>query len=473
MREIPKKRLNRLDSKAATLAARRWSPAVCWLAIALACSAPETLVVGSRLGDPNAQPDPMVRGRLVALDKQLRRAHCVEAGGEFRVATSPGVRRVLLEIGVEDGPANVRFSIRQGETVIFDSALGPDDIGWREHAVELSAAGGALAFITEGTERTEGTTACWGGVTFLGPSETDRPNVILLSLDTLGANYLGAFGGGSDVSPHMDAFLADSFSFRRAYAQYPNTLVSHSSLFSAQYPIHHNRYGRFLAPLNSLVGSLADAGFYTIGFTENAYVGASLGFHQGFDRYREVLSPTDLRIPGNAPATFGQARDWLERFGRDTRFFLFVHTYEVHSPYVPRQRADRAVANRLTPGDERFFDPTSFSPMMSRHSSGERLMPRRDIDRLAALYSGEIHALDREVRALLDSIDELGLTRRTLIVLTSDHGEQFGERGRLGHGSTLDNRVLHVPLGFHWPDGIVPGSSDSPVELVDVMPTIL
>jgi len=121
MREIHKEKLERLGSQTATSAARCLTRAVRWFAIgsaSLACSSPEVLGVGSRLGDPDAQPDPVVKGRLVSIDKQLRRAHCVEAGGEFRVVASPGVRRVLLEIGVKDGPASVQFSIRQGEAVI-------------------------------------------------------------------------------------------------------------------------------------------------------------------------------------------------------------------------------------------------------------------------------------------------------------------------------------------------------------------
>ena len=108
-----------------------------------------------------------------------------------------------------------------------------------------------------------------------------------------------------------------------------------------------------------------------------------------------------------------------------------------------------------------------------RHNSGGQPIPERDLTRLAALHAGEVHYVDRIVGAFLEQLEALDLAQDTLVVLTADHGDQFGEHGKVGHGESLHNRVLHVPLAFHWPASLRPGASAAPVQLVDVMPTIL
>lgn len=463
-------------------AAVRWLLAL-GAPVLLACSpAPGGgLWVLSRLGDAALTTSRPLAPQPLRLGSETRLAVCVPPGSAFRVEAPDRVRRVIASLGARSGDRQApgaRFEVRTGARSLLDQVLLGGRAGWHDVAFDLAADAGArsLEFRAELAPgpRAPDARLCWGSVLFLGePDETPAPapNVVLLSLDTLGASYLSSFSGAEGVSPRIDAFLADGFSFRRAYAQYPGTLISHTSLFTGLHPVHHGRYDRSHPLRNSLVSALADHGYLTAAFTEDANVGSAFGFAQGFDQWDDGEATRFEAVSGNAATTFGNARAWLEGLGAGTRFFLFVHTYEVHSPYTPPAE-EIALANRLTPGDERLFPAKDLSLSIIRHNEGRKLLSERDIARLAALYTAEIHHLDRVVGEFLEQLARLGLERNTLVVLTSDHGEQFGELGKLGHAQTLHNRALHVPLGFRWPGVVRVGALDTPVELVDVMPTI-
>jgi arylsulfatase A-like enzyme len=413
-----------------------------------------------------------------------------DAGLELRFeAPATHLSFSTAALNPRDITARVHFSIDAasnasgGEWVgLFEQAVEADDAGWIDHRIALPPAfrAGATLRLETRTEPSgpDAPTPLWGSVLLSAPERAEartRPNVLLIVADTLGAAYLGAFGGASGVSPHIDALLSDGYSFRRAYAQYANTLVSHASLFTALYPLHHGVYpgqpARWLE--ESLVAHFARAGYRTAAFTEGAFVSANFGFAAGFDAYDDGAIGLEDQMRGGAARTFSRAADWLERFGRNGRFFLFVHTYEVHSPYLPEGEDSLHIARDLTPDDDRLLSREFQSARMLEHNSGRQRLEERDLARLAALHAAEIHSLDRLLGDFLGQLDALGLADDTLLVFSSDHGDQFGEHGKVGHGETLHNRVLHVPLGLRWP-GVVPrGSSEVPVQLVDVMPTLL
>jgi arylsulfatase A-like enzyme len=197
------------------------------------------------------------------------------------------------------------------------------------------------------------------------------------------------------------------------------------------------------------VTTLADAlrarGFTTAAVTENGPMNARRGFGYGFDSFHENRS-TEVAT-GQIEDTFARARRWLERHG-DRRFFLFVHTYQVHAPYTPPERYRRL-----------FAAPT-------HGESG------RDEDR-AALYDAEIRYTDDALRRFLGSLEAQGLAGRLLTVLTSDHGEEFLEHGFLGHGANLHGEITHIPLLFRGP-GIPRGARvRTTVGHADLMPTLL
>jgi len=431
-----------------------------------------------------------------------RAALHVASGASFEVAVPSATSVVAFAIVARkpDGDAAAaRFVIDaedRGEwKTVFDETLVDMRVLWHERVLSLASSPAPharrLRFrATESGDSPAGVAELyWSNPAFLnrrgkiasmfsGLASRGRPlapNVILISLDTLAAGHLSAFGGARGVSPHIDELLAKSFSFTRAYAQYPNTLTSHASMFTALRPKHHGVYGPTpYLHSQTLAAVLGGHGYLTNAVTEDGYIAAGFDFDRGFDAYDDGESADIEEITGNAARTFPTAMSWLDALARDARFFLFVHTYEVHTPYeIPDYEAKRTVA-RLDPGYRgRFADGYPGGEIEMDHNSGKATLTAPELKHLAALYAGEIHYLDEIVGRSIRHLESLPLARRTLVVLTADHGDEFGAHGKLGHGETLYEGAMHVPLAFYWPGVIQPGSSDAPVQLVDVMPTIL
>jgi arylsulfatase A-like enzyme len=276
--------------------------------------------------------------------------------------------------------------------------------------------------------------------------------VLLLSLDTLRPDHLGAYGYDRPTSPTIDRMLAaEGAVFERAYSPFPSTPASHMTIFTGRLPCAHGVYGgpdgvALAAGIPTLPEMLRDAGWATGGFTEDAWVTATLGFSRGFETFVENRSAKFMQPEGQARRTFGEAAAWI-RAQADRPWFAFVHTYQVHHPYAP---------------------PPGYV---------ERVAPDHGPDRAAsaiARYDGEIRYTDELLRPLLAAVDDAGGRDGTLVVLLSDHGEHFGEHGLFLHGFSLFEPMLHVPLVLRAP-GLVPPGLRVPVNvgLIDVLPTVL
>ena len=459
-------------------------------------------IVQARLGDDRwALPAGATPVRKLKLGESTRNAVEVSIPSNFVVDLPAGTSELWVSTGVqkidEDNPIRFEIMVEDGDgsqPLFSTSTSGKRGGSWLDHRVEVpqryrNAARLRFEVRVSGNGKPGGVKAYWGSAIALGPRGVrrwrawvgderarERPNVILISLDTLGARHLSWFGAPAGVSPNIDAWLDRSFSFRRAYTHYPNTLGSHASLFTGVYPIQHGVYDVFTkkVPKETLAAAFAHAGYVTLAFTENAFVSSDFGFDNGFDWYDngELQIPTSL--PGHAEQTFMKARGALNDLLPKTPFFLFVHTYEVHSPYVPKDADALALVNRIDPGYQgRFTEGCDDGAVEVMHNAGVALVSERDCKRLEALYRGEIHYLDRVLHKFLTEQQALPSARNTLVIVTSDHGDEFCEHGKLGHGETLYNPVLHVPLAFYWPGRVERGIYDEPVELVDVKPTVL
>ena len=451
--------------------------------LAMGCGEPEPpgpLTVIARLADDQVKG--LATGEVLAERKirtGTRAGVCAGVGRGLAVEVAPGAEQVTFSTGVPDPRTGfVRFAVYEGHAAVPLLRTEPQREldGWVDHVVALPPSENARTLRLETTGRAgPRAEACFGSFSFLGRqlASGDRtpagraPNVVLVSLDTLGAGYLGSFGHPAAPSPRIDAFLDSAFSFRRAYVQFGNTLVSHRSIFTSHYP------SRQRDELPVLAEILADAGYLTLAVTEDAYVGSVFGFARGFDRFDDGKRRSDNRIVSRSDFTFEKADAWLDALGTDTRFFLFLHTYQVHAPYRPTRPEAVALADGLTPGDTRTFGPEQVSTGFVAHNTGRRAMPEDDLRRLAALHTGEVLELDALVGAFLDGLAARGLERDTLVILTSDHGEAFGEDGVAGHGQSLHGSILHVPLAFRWPGSLAIGASDAVVQSVDLMPSLL
>jgi arylsulfatase A-like enzyme len=348
--------------------------------------------------------------------------------------------------------------------------------------------------------------ACLLGLAFLACSpEPARPNFLLISIDTLRADHLGAYGYARDTSPHIDRFAARSRRYENATAPTPWTLPSHAALLTGRHPLDLG-----IADLSSAlpegVATLAEwlrgAGYATAAFVDSrprGFVGAERGFARGFDVYEHEPRSAGGAFRDDAAATVDAALAWLD--GRDPSrpFLLFLHTKSVHAKRAQRWVLDPAAIaesdapydkpepwrSRFLPGGRTRFawhDPAE--PEVSGARYLERLNERlasgalapadvgaERVAELVALYDAGIGYVDHHVGRLLEGLEERGLEQSTVVVLTSDHGESFLEHRLLLH-LELRPETLHVPLIVHDPqdgDGAV---IEAPVGLVDVAPTL-
>ena len=392
--------------------------------------------------------DVVMTGRIKAETTYTSGPITVPAGARLRFAT-----------GIEDAgssrPNGGRFAVTviEGDaaTLLLETRA---DISrhWTDHDVDLSAYAGRtvrVRFEAEGGD--SDAYPVWGDPTIVAKRVGPRPlNVLLISLDTLRADRLGCYGYGRPTSPAIDYRLAAQGAlFERAYAQYPQTVGSHMTLFTGRYPCAHGLPGPRAAPrslsgdVHTLAELLRAAGYRTGAVTEDGFMTATLGFARGFGSFTEFTRVSDQGMPtGMVAETFEDGAHWIMRES-ERPWFLFLHTYQVHAPYDPP-------AKHL----ERVFKEAG---------------PAAPSD----LYDGEISYTDETLANLLTFLNGADLAEKTLVILISDHGEHFGEHGFWGHGNTLYDTLLHVPLILRGP-GIPPGRRvGDVVGLIDVLPTVL
>ncbi len=334
--------------------------------------------------------------------------------------------------------------------------------------VALPPAGGK-ARITLLTEGPDGAFAFWANPVVLRTGKRAR-RVILISVDTLRADHVGCYGYGKDTTPHADALAADGALFSDAYAASSWTLPSHVSLLTALSCFHHGvnlETDRMEEGRPTLADVLRTEGFLCAAVTGGGFLSPVFGFSKGFDIYKQA--ETSLWTSDAAGQVAAVTLDWIEA-NKDRDFFLFVHTYQPHNPYIPPAPYDTKFQD--APTDMRMID-------LGGHLGGPggifKPLPEAERRAIVGLYDGEIGYTDAAlVGALTSKLRALGLYDDTLVVLTSDHGEEFYEHGSWEHGHALYDESLKVPLIIKFPGSKFRGKRvGSFVRLVDVMPTIL
>jgi arylsulfatase A-like enzyme len=305
-----------------------------------------------------------------------------------------------------------------------------------------------------------------------GPGDDGLQGAVLIVLDTLRADGLSAYGNPRPTSPNIDALAAEGALFEQTISHTAWTLPGFVGLLSARYPSAAVMPGRLEL---SLVENLRQAGFATAAFTEGAWVSSKFGLDRGFATWSEPTNIVpvavgkrrmNMTVPQaeDVEETFRRANEWLGA-NADKRFFLLVHTYEVHTPYRRTEYSSD-------------LEPGRLGATFEMADSGRLSDPTPDeLHYIRALYDGGVAAADREVGGLLARLEALGVADRTLVVVTSDHGEDLGDRAPPGagtHGNALYEELVRVPLVIRDPRTEHPGLRvDEQVRLVDVMPTIL
>lgn len=395
---------------------------------------------------------------------------------------------------VEENPNPVKITLtgmdRDGGThEIFQKELKGNSKRWIELKAELSFLSGCEVaftlncFYASGGRPdtvTQPPMVCCGAPAVY--SENQGLNLILISLDTLRHDRLGCYGYEQPVSPTMDLFAKEGFQFMNFYAQAPYTLPSHASLFSSLYPTVHGMHdfrGRMTEGITLLAERLAEHGLATASFNNGGFVSHEFGFHRGFDLYCEVdpighwylmgRSPDNPnRLADGSPGSLDKALTWLREV-KGKRFFLFLHTFMIHDYLPPKDLAmhfNENCPSRLRPAEKN-------CRLINHEYVKEHGISRDDLAHFVNMYDATVKAADNMVGKVLSQLEELGLLDTTIVVITSDHGEEFMEHGSVQHGKSVYDEVIHVPLLMHVP-GMEGGKKvDTFINQVDVMPTLL
>ena len=307
-----------------------------------------------------------------------------------------------------------------------------------------------------------------------GPASSPPPikNVLLVSIDTLRADHLGAYGYPRNTSPQLDALASSSWLFETAYAPIPRTGPSVAALLTGMFPADVDEWS-IPAELDTLAELLSDHGLRAVAAVDNANLSEESGYAQGFEYYRETWEETDSEIERTHLIT-ATARDYLLEFAETgDPFFMWLHYVNPHRPYTPPEGLDAVFI------DDAHFDGSVELPHTSGYVGGiRRGVAVEGEHRLAyyvAQYDGEILFSDSAVGAVLDALRSAPELSDTLVVLTADHGEGLGEQDvYFKHGPQLLESHVRVPLIVQ-----VPGETDAPrritrpVSTIDVAPTVL
>jgi arylsulfatase A-like enzyme len=328
----------------------------------------------------------------------------------------------------------------------------------------------------------------------------EKPNVILITIDTLRADHLGCYGNENMITPNIDSLSAGGVTFMRATAQVPLTLPSHTSILTSTYPPTHgvrdNAKYQFGDYLPTLADVLKENGYQTTAFISAFVLDSRFGIDKGFEIYDDNIQnqayfyfssaspPFALAIgfkllglvPPHKPErkaekTTKAVIDWLEE-NSGNRFFLWIHYFDPHGPLNPPPPYDTLYLSSETDRGEFLDNVPRYGSLLGQSDSRE--LTAKEIEGIRALYRGEVTYTDYYIGLLLEQLKKQGVEDKTLLVLTADHGQSISEHDYIGHSMELYRETMHVPLILHCPEMIRSGQAvETPVQSIDIMPTIL
>jgi arylsulfatase A-like enzyme len=342
----------------------------------------------------------------------------------------------------------------------------------------------------------------------------NKPNILLITIDSLRADHLSAYGYRKETTPHLDLFSEEAATFENAFAAGNWTGASIASILTGLYPTCHglNNQRYYLDPnVPSLAKLLKDHGYFTICFSNNIYITPETGLSQGFTdfRYRGQSRASESQLKGRAGNnrlagavkdrlslrtrtmlkdvydTFSPQRaltrddgafstehsflKWIDKHDREKPFFAYIHYQEPHSIYFP------PIAYRKRFFDGSWFEQGSYLDFDHiGYFAGKVRFAEQEMDHYQQLYDGEIAYLDWRLGRLFEFFRRKNLIDDTVVIITADHGECMGENGFLWHAFCLYDPLIRVPLIIRYPDWFAKGSqSKQLVQTNDLVPTLL
>jgi arylsulfatase A-like enzyme len=396
----------------------------------------------------------------------------------------------------EDEPVTFRVAVRRGkEDVPVLTRTLTTAYRWEPRAVDLSAfAGEQVSLSLAASAGKPGTIAFWGAPAIRsrraaddkGPPQT----VLLVQLDTLRTDHLDAYGYPRKTAPNLTRLAGEGALFLNAVTQTGWTKAATPSIHTSLYPTTHGVHDipdRLPSSATTIAESYRAAGYSTASFSSVVFTGQLTNLHQGFEEVHESESAVGRAGPKGSKTArefVDRLTQWLEGH-RDVPSFVYLHFFDPHAPYEPNRPFDtmwadpkgREVYERQQETLKKFVkDPF----MAQRGMATPEELRAAGIDPEAYIrfskdwYDGSIRAMDVEIARLVERLEELGLRDRTMIAFYADHGEEFHDHGRMWHGSTVYGEMMRVPL-ILWGPGRVPAGLkvQEPVQLIDVMPTLL
>lgn len=438
----------------------------------------------------------------IKIGGETREAFAMQSGREIE-ATVMITENSFLSFGLAKfGPnsADCLFQVylkpAGGEKdLVFEKKLiSADDTSWSDYKLPLRKYAGesckiVLAMKSLGDEKTN-LIFCSNPTIFSPKRKRIKPNVILVSLDTVGARHLSMYGGKETTDKFMKGLGNQGVVFENAFANSSLTHVSHGSMLTGIAPLNLNFlwFGGDMGKTTTLAQVLRENGYATAAFTGGVLVTNKLGFDRGFEvfyqedtLYKPGGTATDIEILTN------KALEWVEN-SYASPFFLFLHSYEPHSPfYIKEDFFKHEASNNLPSKDEEFV---TFVHMRGKNGidlselgdyvilgyaddEEKKNVGLDDIKYIEKRYHSEISFVDNQLSRFFAALRKKGMLDNSIVIITADHGEAFFEHALLEHGLLYDEN-LRVPLIF-WGPGLIPPSVsvEQQVSSIDIVPTIL
>ncbi len=413
----------------------------------------------------------------------------VTLGGETQSSLTPPLpSRLVYEVEIPSDPA-LHFSIGAsplgegpldakvdfllhvdsggGEELIFSETIERHEPNeWREATADLRPwSGKRVKLVFETKPRLEElpsvqipVLAAWGNPVLASTSaQPERPNLILISIDCLRPDHMGAYGYQRDTTPNIDRFAEDGVVFETAVATSSWTLPTHMSMLTGLVPSFHRatKWEKLDTSVPYLPELLSSNGYRTSGVASWVYVSQIYGFERGFHLYDVMENPIASDVVDAALSQLVK--------NRGQNHFLFMHLLDPHWPYLP----PREFIERFGPR------PRDISDLQDLIARSKPPPSDRETHEIIQLYDGEIAYTDQELGRFFAELKMLGLYEDSMIIVTADHGEAFYEHGHWQHSQTLYDEVVRIPLIVKWPGGSAGSRVASLVSQVDIFPSLL
>lgn len=395
---------------------------------------------------------------------------------EFGIGVISDQNTKKIKPAKEGEEKDVRFSVfiesNGTKSILFEETLSIPSMEERQvyvqKTLDLSSYQGTvrLSFETSGEK---GVFSFWTNP-LIYPKEKNLSQIILISIDTLRADHLGIYGYERETSPNIDSLASESAMFANVYASSPWTLSSHVSMLTALNSVNHQVYQdneKMDPDLVTVAEMLRVNDYYCSAFTGGGFVSSVFGFADGFDSYYERTD--EVLLDKAAELTFRDVARWIDS-NKNKNYFLFVHTYQPHDPY-----ACPAPYKTMFLSEKSKWSNINLTGHLGGKNAIFKELPEDDRQNIIDLYDAEIRYTDEKlIGPLVQKLKDMALYDSTMIIFTSDHGEEFYEHGGWGHGHSLYDESLKVPLLIKFPNSKYMGSKvEHIVSLVDIVPTIL